>query len=88
MNAIPPKNKRAFVRALLQPDLYGLRRHFANCHAGYFRVGNYWKCKACLRWMLRGFDPPRSDPLACVEDGKKFRKNPPRRRLDFSDFDL
>jgi hypothetical protein len=88
MNVIPPKNKRAFVRALLQPHLYGLRRHEANCREGYFRVGNYWKCRACLKWMPRGFVPPTFDPLACVEPGKRFRKHPPRKRLDFFDFSL
>jgi hypothetical protein len=81
VSAIPPK-KRTVVRALLQPHLYGIRRHFANCHSGYFRVGNYWKCRQCLRWMPRGFEPPRArafDPLACVQPGKQFRKYPPRK---------
>src|SRR6516164_9318467 len=80
MKTMPPKNKRAFIRASLQPHLYGIRRHFAKCNAGYFRVGNYWKCRQCLRWMPRGFTPARFNPLECLEPGKRLLKYPRSRK--------
>jgi hypothetical protein len=43
-------------------------------------VGNYWKCRQCLRWMPRGFTPARFNPLECLEPGKRLLKYPRSRK--------